>query len=172
MEISRSDLHASSNRLNARKKNLFILGFWGFFFGSDWKNFQETKQLWMTCFSWTLPYIWETERERTTLLLPAHDVAKWQSQGKKRNACLSAFGTAILLCSSQPVLLTAQQVTATGFQVGEINYHVWHSGSSVIFYLHKTEVRQKASVPTSVWIQMRSSRGRRNILILYFRQLF
>lgn len=29
------------------------------------------------CFSWTLPYIWEIERERTTFLLPAHYVAKW-----------------------------------------------------------------------------------------------
>lgn len=95
MEISRSDLHAS-NHSNARKRNLFIQrwGFFFFFFLSDWKNFQETKQL--TRFSWTLPYIWEAERERTTFLLPARYVAMGRPQGEKKERTIE-----ILLWSSQ-----------------------------------------------------------------------
>lgn len=170
MEISRSNLNATSNHLNVSKKNLFILLV---FLGSDWKYFQETKQMWCVFPELSPTFTRQKGKEQhlyflyIMLLRGSHSI-------KKKQTFLVWRGRTSLKFSAD-FISTVQQVTATAFHMRQIKYWSGDLGlESIYLFFYSTEVKcaRKSLFSQSVWSSTCNLIRRRKNLLLYFRHLF
>lgn len=170
MEISRSDLHATTNHLNARKRNLFILSF---FLGQTGKISRKQNNCeWRVFPEPSLTFGRQKGKEQHLYFLHIMLLSGSHRVKKEIHTCGAQKHISEVLAD---FISTVQQVTATAFQVGQIKY--WSGilalqSNYLFFYSTKEKYARKSLFSQSVWNQTCNLIGRRNILLLYFRQLF
>lgn len=171
MEISRSELHATSNHFNARKKHLFILS--SFFWGQTGKISRKQNNCeWRAFPEPSLVFGRQKGKEQHLYFLHIMLLSGSHKVKKEIHTCCVAQNYI------SEVLSWFYQHSAGGktteFHAGQSTDPASWLLNILIYFFYSTKVKyaRKSLFSQSLWNQTCNLRGRRNIPLLYFRQLF